>query len=280
MPSWKKIFLVTAIILLIGILLFNIEFISSFVSVALFDSNDSYATESQRNPVILLHGYNPLYSKRIGELGLKEMQDKLAEDLQYSDKGILTSVTSCGQLQSEKPIIIRATYFDVFTVKSLEIYSAKVNSIITRIRLCTGAKKVDVVTYSMGGIVTRYAIKNNNAAVDKLVMLGTPNHGGLYLLGEVAELLAEKSSLQLDFAQLVENSNFMKRLNGGDETPGNTKYFTLAGNIDDKGDGLVLSDTVALEGSVHKEVDCNHLLMKSPKMCPEAYEFVKKALLN
>ena len=42
----------------------------------------------------------------------------------------------------------------------------------------TGAKKVDIVAHSMGGLVARYYIqKSGTGDVGKLIMIGTPNHG-------------------------------------------------------------------------------------------------------
>ena len=41
----------------------------------------------------------------------------------------------------------------------------------------TYAAKVNIVAHSMGGLISRHSIKNNNLAVNKLIMIGTPNKG-------------------------------------------------------------------------------------------------------
>lgn len=45
------------------------------------------------------------------------------------------------------------------------------------IRRATGADKVDVAAYSMGGLSTRYYLQQGGRAVGKLLMVGTPNQG-------------------------------------------------------------------------------------------------------
>lgn len=105
-------------------------------------------------------------------------------------------------------------------------------------------------------------------------MLGTPNNGGLYNVGDIADYLAVREPLDLDFIQLSENSSFMKELEVVDS---DVKWYTVAGNVDGKGDGLVLANSVAV-GENNIEVECNHLTLMHPSLCPEAYLFVKKSL--
>jgi len=50
---------------------------------------------------------------------------------------------------------------------------------IDEVKAITGKDKVDIVTHSMGGLVARSYIQSNNFEndVEKIVLLGTPNHG-------------------------------------------------------------------------------------------------------
>lgn len=232
-------------------------------------------------PVILLHGFNPLYSPRLSEYMLKDMQDQLSIDLNYSNRGLLIDETTCTELKyNKKPIIVRATYLEKSGLEQIQDYAQNVNKIINKVIDCTGAEKVDIVTHSMGGIVVRYYIKNINPnTIRKFIMLGTPNNGGLYNIGEFAPLLIEEgeSKFGLDFLQLSESSNFMNELNNWNEgnlTSLDILYYTIAGNDDGIGDGLVLKETVAIPGAINFEVQCGHIELRYPELCEESYNIV------
>ncbi|NQV90931.1 alpha/beta fold hydrolase [Candidatus Woesearchaeota archaeon] len=278
--------LIFTLLLVIALSALNAEYIISTTKSKIIQSSveDSFGEAPLGTyPLILLHGYNPIYSRRIAEISLKDMQSELSDDLGYVNKGILTSETTCSELHySKDPIVIRATYLNKLEIDEIDEYTNNVAKIISKVKECTGAEKVDLITHSMGGIVVRnYIEHNDSSSIRKFIMLGTPNHGGLYNLGEFADYFVEEgeSKINLDFIMLSENHNFMKSLNDGDETSGNVEYYTIAGNIDGKGDGLVLSKSVSLDGEDnHLEVSCNHLQLKYPSSCLESYDFIKKVL--
>ena len=58
-------------------------------------------------------------------------------------------------------------------------FSRRLDQEITQIKRDTGAKKVDIVAHSMGGLVSRYYIEKMGGRDDvgKLIMVQTPNHG-------------------------------------------------------------------------------------------------------
>ena len=56
---------------------------------------------------------------------------------------------------------------------------------VNEIKAATGAAKVDIITHSMGGLSSRYYIKNLGGAanVDDWVSLAGPNHGTTWAYG-------------------------------------------------------------------------------------------------
>ena len=214
---------------------------------------------------------------------MKSLQEQLAKKMEYTNKKILTVETTCAELQySNTPIVIRVTYFDSFEVESIEDYSDNLDRQINQILDCTGAEKVDIIAHSMGGVVSRYYIKNSeNAKVRKLIMLGTPNNGGLYGFAGLTELFINNNSsvVDLDFIQLSENNEFIQSLNKNNwEKDTNVEYYTIAGEIDEKGDGVVLSESVKIPQSTHSTVSCGHMEINNPSSCPEAFEIIKNTL--
>lgn len=109
-------------------------------------------------------------------------------------------------------------------------------------------KQVNIIAHSMGGLTARYYIKylGGDKKVNKLIMLGTPNHGAA---GRLAGLIAacdyyqDKSLRDLDF-----NSQFLGDLNDGDETYGDVMYYTIYSSLDG-----VVNSGVQLEGAKNYE---------------------------
>jgi uncharacterized alpha/beta hydrolase family protein len=249
--------------------------IALFVSYMTHESQKNELLDLEATPIIVIHGYNPLYSSQLSQITLKELAGSLAEDLHRVDKGVFYKDTTCDQLGSIKPIVIRASYFNDFELVGIPEYAENLGKIIETVKKCTHARRVNIVAHSMGGIVARYYIQHvDNESIKKLVMLGTPNHGQLYNIGEFTYFFDEEdySKLHLDFIQLAENGTFMQELNSGIE--GKTQYYTIAGKIDETGDGLVAESSVHLPYADNFVVECNHFNLKIPSFCPEAYERV------
>lgn len=103
--------------------------------------------------------------------------------------------------------------------QSIKTSAAQLNSFIDQVRGWTGSQVVDVVSHSMGALVSRWCIKSTgcNGKVDDWVSLAGANHG---------------TSLSLCFwwtscPQMFYQSDFVKELNRGDETPGTATYAAL-----------------------------------------------------
>lgn len=106
--------------------------------------------------------------------------------------------------------------------------SQRLANTIASVRARTGAAKVDLVAHSMGGLVSRYYIKNlgGAATVDSLIMMGTPNYGTS--LANVASFLTFGSCVGIDACnQMASGSSFLNDLNAGDDTIGNVRYTNI-----------------------------------------------------
>ncbi len=123
--------------------------------------------------------------------------------------------------------------------------------------LSRGAPSVDVVGYSAGGIVTRiWATELAGAAkARRIVLLGSPNHGtklaglGAFLGGSVCPEACQ---------QLAPDSELLRTLNSGDETPSGPQWVSL---WTDQDQVVTPPDTARLAGAVE---------VVAQDVCPDA----------
>jgi triacylglycerol lipase len=118
----------------------------------------------------------------------------------------------------------------------------KVNQILT----ATGAAKVDLISHSMGGLSTRYYVKNlgGGAKVDDWVSLGGPNHGT-----NTANFCFSTACSEMRIG-----STFLNNLNAGDETPGTTvNWLTWWSPCDEV---INPDSSVALSGATNRQTAC------------------------
>ncbi len=117
----------------------------------------------------------------------------------------------------------------------------KVEEILRR----TGATKVDIISHSMGGLNTRYYLKNlgGTEKVDDWVSLGGPNHGT-----STATFCGETSCVEMRI-----ESTFLRELNREDETPGAVTYGTWWSSCDEF---INPDESVLLTGARNTEAGC------------------------
>jgi triacylglycerol esterase/lipase EstA (alpha/beta hydrolase family) len=117
---------------------------------------------------------------------------------------------------------------------------------VNEIKAATGAAKVDIITHSMGGLSSRYYIKNLGGAanVDDWVSIAGPNHGTTWAYG---------CFFFSPCNQMIPGSSFLNQLNSGDETPGAVNYGTWWSSCDE----LINPDTsTILSGATNTAAGC------------------------
>ena len=110
----------------------------------------------------------------------------------------------------------------------------------------TGAGSVDVVGYSAGGVIARLWVKEHGGVsrARRVLTVGSPQHGtsqaalGLELAGGCAAACE----------QLVPDSDLLRRLNAGDETPDGPLWVTVRTNFDQV---VTPVDSAALAGALN-----------------------------
>jgi triacylglycerol lipase len=130
--------------------------------------------------------------------------------------------------------------------KSNALIAQDVAARVNEIKAATGAAKVDIITHSMGGLSSRYYLKNlgGTANVDEWVSLAGPNHGTGWAYG---------CFFSSPCNQMIPGSSFLNQLNSGDETPGTVRYGTWWSSCDE----LINPDTsTILSGAANANVGC------------------------
>jgi triacylglycerol lipase len=100
---------------------------------------------------------------------------------------------------------------------------------VNRVVNATGARKVDLVGHSQGGMMPRYYLKflGGTRHVSELIGLAASNHGTTTPLAPFVGPLCKAC------AQQVAGSDFLKKLNAGDETPGKVDYTVIETSHDE-----------------------------------------------
>ena len=137
---------------------------------------------------------------------------------------------------------------------------------VDAILLQTGATKVDIITHSMGGLSSRYYLKNlgGDAKVDAWVSLGGPNHGTDFANGCYSTSCTE---MRL-------NSSFVTALNSTDETPGTPRYGTWWSPCD----AVINPDSsVPLVGATNTQTACltHNALYSNSTVYGQVRDFVR-----
>ncbi|MDY3203321.1 MAG: choice-of-anchor X domain-containing protein, partial [Methanocorpusculum sp.] len=156
-------------------------------------------------PVLLVHGLNSDVSDITEGYLYKELvKDYYVKTIEYNPPQSWKYTNGFGNIQE---------------------YAQYLDSEITKIKKATGAKKVDIVAHSMGGLISRYRIENmksGDADVGKLIMMGTPNHGSSWAaFGSIT--FNPNSALN----QMKPGHEFLKKLNSRTSDDGNSYWYDV-----------------------------------------------------
>lgn len=136
------------------------------------------------------------------------------------------------RLRSAGYDVTMLTYPD-FGFGDIRDNSQRLANTVAAVRARTGAAKVDIVSHSMGGLVSRYYVKSlgGSATVDRLIMLGSPNYGTA--IANIAAFLTLGSCVGIESChQMAAGSSFLSSLNAGDDTIGSVRYTSIATTLD------------------------------------------------
>ncbi|SCL71251.1 lipase family alpha/beta hydrolase [Micromonospora chersina] len=102
------------------------------------------------------------------------------------------------------------------------------SSYVDQVRAATGAAKVDLVTHSEGGLVSRWYVKFLGGAdkVDRYVSLGSPQQG-TYVANIINFLGLGSCAGIVACQQMSVGSSLLTDLNAGDDTPGAVRWTTV-----------------------------------------------------
>ncbi|MGK8525208.1 esterase/lipase family protein [Nocardia asteroides] len=156
--------------------------------------------------------------------------------------------------------------FSYDSSRSNKDIALEVQAQVDGLRARTGAAKVDIITHSMGGLNSRWYLKNLNglASADDWVSIAGPNHGT-----DVAN-----GCLDVSCTEMRPGSAFLADLNSTDETPGRVNYGTWWSPCDEI---INPDESTILSGATNTRTPCiGHVaLLSSPTVFEGVRDSVK-----
>ena len=262
--------------------------------------------EDLRNPLIVLHGYSfysfnsALHSANaFNDFVLHALNDSLYVPAGIIGPDFYPDYSRYDLSRGEVPPVFKATYYDVVSfddirpgelnIKSHSIrdYATRLNDLVNLVRDVTGRSEVDIVAHSMGGLVTRaYIDEFGDDALDKIVLVGTPNKGVPSRLLHLCRFFGG----QTECDEMYRKSAFMNYLNNEASIPQKDVHMIVGegcSTFGEDGDGIVHTSSAELDfaenyyftGSCDL-IDNFHRDMIKPSRYPEIYDTIIDILLS
>lgn len=254
-------------------------------------------------PLLILHGH-AMSEESSAEYSLEGFNKILAalEKDGYLNAGTTTLYTEpnipAGRLRYfPASFSFRGSYyFDVFKEpenykvvqtksENIDTHAIRLKELIDKVKYRTGKPKVKIIAFSMGGLVTRrYLQIFGSNDVDRVVLIGTPNHG---ISGEVATICPVTGG-KLECRDMNKDSLFINKLNRN--PPPATPIYNIVGTgcrmFEGQGDGAVLEESARLEfahnfiieGTCREKFRPLHLDLLNIELYPEVYQRIKQSL--
>jgi hypothetical protein len=253
-------------------------------------------------PIILIHGhsFNEKISAELSMEAFSEFSKELERDgyvdagnfygSQYDEsyRGYLGKINNSVVLKTTYYIDTLISEEGSFILESkgddIETYADRLNEIISNVKYLTGKDKVVIVAHSMGGLVTRkYIQKYGEDNLDKVVLVGIPNHGVDGRVMSSCPIFGADAECE----DLYVNSLFLENLSN--YSISHISVYNIIGKgciwENSDGDGIVKENSAYLEGveNIYVNGICEglnffHVDMIKPSKYPEIYDIIKSIL--
>lgn len=254
-------------------------------------------------PVVFLHGHaiDKATSAEYSLEGFNKIQERMEQD-GYLNAGTVT-LYSLRDIppgiwgMPRVPLTIRASYyFDVFgqpenyvvvqtKSENIDTYSVRLKELIDLIKYKTGKPKVNIIAFSMGGLVARrYMQIFGTEGVNKVILVATPNKGIVGGIANYCPIVGEN----LECRDMDSKSLFINKLNR--EPVPDAKIYNIVGTgckmKEGLGDGTVLEQNALLDGAENYLINGTcpslavplHLTIRDIDLYPEVYDIIIGAL--
>ena len=140
--------------------------------------------------------------------------------------------------------------FRLSDMRDVRDYARHVAKELRKLKSSTGAPRINMLGFSLGGVASLYALKRIGLAADVATFagLGSPFHGATLSWVALPSLLFSRIG-----SQLLPDSDFLKELHE-DPLPAGPRYVSVAGTED----LICPPDTARLAGAEHHELPIGH----------------------